>query len=147
MKRMSDETELRNWKRADEFSSEQEAAEQNMLRHIPASISVYEITGPLFFGAADIIEQITVKAVTQCLIIRMRSVPSVDSTAMNALAGLCEYCKKHNITLILSHVNEQPMRAMKKAGLVDMIGKENFCRNINASIEHAEAIVKNSNEN
>ncbi|MGN1165054.1 MAG: SulP family inorganic anion transporter [Lachnospiraceae bacterium] len=142
MKRMSDETELKSWKRADEFSSEKEAAEQNMLRHISPSISVYEITGPLFFGAADTIGQITVKDETQCLIIRMRSVPSVDSTAMNALSGLSEYCKKHDITLILSHVNEQPMRAMKKAGLFKMIGEENFCRNINASIEHAESIVR-----
>lgn len=142
MKRMSDETELKSWKRADEFSSEKEVAEQNMLRHISPSISVYEITGPLFFGAADTIGQITVKDVTQCLIIRMRSVPSVDSTAMNALAGLSEYCRKHDITLILSHVNEQPMRAMKKAGLYEMIGEDNFCKNINASIEHAESIVK-----
>lgn len=147
MKRMSDETELKSWKRADEFSTEKEAAEQNMLRHIPASISVYEITGPLFFGAADTIKQISVKDGTRCLIIRMRSVPSVDSTAMNALSGLCNYCKKHDITLILSHVNKQPMRAMEKAGLLDQIGRENFRRNINASIEYAEAIVTEASGN
>ncbi|MGN1377245.1 MAG: SulP family inorganic anion transporter [Dorea sp.] len=147
MKRMSDETELKSWKRADEFSTEKEAAEQNMLRHIPASISVYEITGPLFFGAADTIKQISVKDGTRCLIIRMRSVPSVDSTAMNALSGLCDYCKKHDITLILSHVNKQPMRAMEKAGLLDRIGRENFRRNINASIEYAEAIVNEDSGN
>ena len=146
MKRMSDETELKSWKRADEFSTEKEAAEQNMLRHIPASISVYEITGPLFFGAADTIKQISVKDGTRCLIIRMRSVPSVDSTAMNALSGLCDYCKKHDITLILSHVNKQPMRAMEKAGLLDQIGRENFRRNINASIEYSEAIVNEASE-
>ena len=147
MKRMSDETELKSWKRADEFSTEKEAAEQNMLRHIPASISVYEITGPLFFGAADTIKQISVKDGTRCLIIRMRSVPSVDSTAMNALSGLCNYCKKHDITLILSHVNKQPMRAMEKAGLLDQIGRKNFRRNINASIEYAEAIVTEASGN
>lgn len=142
MKRMSDETELKSWKNADEFSSEKEAAEQNMLRKISPSISVFEITGPLFFGAADTIEQITVKDGTRCLIIRMRSVPSVDSTAMNALSGLCNYCKKHGITLILSHVNKQPMHAMEKAGLIEQIGRENFRRNINASIEYAESIVR-----
>ena len=147
MKRMSDETELKSWKRADEFSTEKEAAEQNMLRHIPASISVYEITGPFFFGAADTIKQISVKDGTRCLIIRMRSVPSVDSTAMNALSGLCDYCKKHDITLILSHVNKQPMRAMEKAGLLDQIGRKNFRRNINASIEYAEAIVTEASGN
>ena len=74
----------------------------------------------------------------------MRSGTSVDSTAMNALAGLCDYCKKHGITLILSHVNKQPMRAMEKAGLLDQIGRKNFRRNINASIEYAEAIVNES---
>jgi SulP family sulfate permease len=71
----------------------------------------------------------------------MRSVPALDTTAMNALTDLHNRCVKKNITLILSHVNEQPMRVMEKAGYVDLVGRENFCRNIDEAIELAEEII------
>ncbi len=46
----------------------------------------------------------------------MRAVPAVDSTAMNSMVALYERCQKNGVTLILSHVNEQPMHVMEKAG-------------------------------
>ena len=142
IKRMSDETELRGWRYTEQLTEEELSQEAAQLRQIPESIRVYEFTGPLFFGAADIIEQITVQKTTRCLILRMRGVPSLDITAMNALTGLYNDCQKKGITLILSHVNEQPMRTMKKAGFVEMVGKEHFRPNIDSAIEHAEALVK-----
>jgi len=158
MKRMSDETGIRSWRYVEDLEADnkgneadaaameakeqKEKAEQEKLRKIPASISVYEITGPLFFGAADRIAQIATRDVTQCLVLRMRSVPALDSTAMNALVSLYERCKKEKITLILSHVNEQPRKVMDKAGFTDLVGEENFCKNINAAIERAEELVK-----
>lgn len=142
MKRMSDETELKGWRYIEQLSEKERAADAATLRKVPAHIRVYELSGPLFFGAADIIERITVKDVTKCLILRMRAVPSVDITAMNTLIALQKRCAKKGITLVLSHVNEQPMRAMKKAGFVQMIGKENICPNIDAAIAHAERITK-----
>lgn len=140
MKRMSDETALRGWK-----YTESEAEEA--LRPLSQGIRVYEFNGPLFFGAAGLIEQIVVKEMTRCLILRMRGVPSLDSTAMNALNTLLERCKKQGITLILSHVNDQPMRAMEKSGFVASAGKENFCPHIDAAIDRAEALIKQSTEN
>ena len=142
IKRMSDETELRGWRYTEQLTEEELSQEAAQLRQIPESIRVYEFTGPLFFGAADIIEQITVQKTTRCLILRMRGVPSLDITAMNALTGLYNDCQKKGITLILSHVNEQPMRTMKRAGFVEMVGKEHFRPNIDSAIEHAEALVK-----
>lgn len=141
MKRMSDETELRGWRYVEQLSEKELEKEAEKLRKVPASIRVYEITGPLFFGAADKIEHIIVKEMTKCLIIRMRSVPAMDSTAMNALEALHEKCKEKGIVLVLSHVNDQPMRAMKKAGFVNRVGKENFCANIDAALAYAEKVV------
>ena len=86
------------------------------MRDIPSSISVCEITGPLFFGAADQIGLISVTEKTKCLILRMRGVLALDSTAMNSLTSLYEKCRKKKITLILSHVNDQPMRVIKVLG-------------------------------
>lgn len=143
MKRMSDETGVRNWSHTDEISDEVRDAERARMRDIPSSISVCEITGPLFFGAADQIGLIVVTEKTKCLILRMRGVPALDSTAMNSLTSLYEKCRKKKITLILSHVNDQPMRVIRKAGFDTLIGKENFSPNIDAAIEKAEKITSN----
>ena len=143
MKRMSDETGVRNWSHTDEISDEVRDAERARMRDIPSSISVCEITGPLFFGAADQIGLIAVTEKTKCLILRMRGVPALDSTAMNSLTSLYEKCRKKKITLILSHVNDQPMRVIRKAGFDTLIGKENFSPNIDAAIEKAEKITSN----
>ena len=141
MKRMSDETGVRNWYHTEEVSDKVRNAERARMRDIPASISVCEITGPLFFGAADQIGLISVTEKTRCLILRMRGVPALDSTAMNSLVSLHEHCRKKDITLILSHVNDQPMRAIRKSGFDELIGKENFCQNIDTAIARAEQIV------
>ena len=143
MKRMSDETGVRNWSHTDEISDEVRDAERARMRDIPSSISVCEITGPLFFGAADQIGLISVTEKTKCLILRMRGVPALDSTAMNSLTSLYEKCRKKKITLILSHVNDQPMRVIRKAGFDTLIGKENFSPNIDVAIEKAEKINSN----
>ena len=105
------------------------------------TIAVYEITGPLFFGAADQLKEIGVKAHTRCLILRMRGVPALDVTALNALKDLRVRLKKQGITLVLSHVNEQPMHVMEKGGFLEKVGEQNVCENIDAAIERAEFIV------
>lgn len=124
-----------------EIAHVQEAAEQAHLRRIPKTITVFEITGPLFFGAADQVRDIVAHPGTRCLILRMRSVPALDTTSMNALNDLLKRCRKKNITLILSHVNEQPLHVMEKAGFVKKVGLKNICRNIDAAVERAEEII------
>ena len=137
IKRMSEETHVDSWTYVDDDTPDVD----EHLRRLPLQIRVYEITGPLFFGAADAIEHIVVKDFTTCLILRMRSVPTLDSTALNALQNLTKVCESKGITLVFSHVNEQPMKVMVKSGFVDLVGKENFCPNIRAALDHAEKII------
>jgi SulP family sulfate permease len=93
----------------------------------------------MFFGAADKILGITVSEEMTNLILRMRSVNAIDSTAINALSTIHDKCVKSNVRLILSHVNEQPMAILKKSGLFDKIGAENFCAHIDDALKRAEA--------
>lgn len=137
IKRMSEETHVDSWTYVDDDTPDVD----EHLRRLPLQIRVYEITGPLFFGAADAIEHIVVKDFTTCLILRMRSVPALDSTALNALQNLTKVCESKGITLVFSHVNEQPMKVMVKSGFVDLVGKDNFCPNIRAALDHAEKII------
>ncbi len=124
MKRMSDETKISAWKNDPESE----------LAGIAENIKVFEIDGPLFFGSADKIPDIVADENTKYLILRMRAVNAVDSTAMNALEALNDKCKKMGVRLILSHVNEQPMKIMKKSGFVEAVGTENFVPHIHDAL-------------
>jgi len=137
MKRMSEETEVTGWKYIDP-ENDKDSIE---LRSVPKQVRVYEICGPMFFGVSDALADITVKDYTKCLIIRMRGVPALDITAMKSLSSMWERCNKRGITVIFSHVNEQPMRTMKKAGFIDKVGKENFCKHIDDALNRASLIV------
>ena len=137
IKRMSEETHIDSWVYTDDDTPDID----EHLRKLPLQIRVYEITGPLFFGAADAIEHIIVKDFTKCLVLRMRSVPALDSTAMNALQNLAKICESKGISLVFSHVNEQPMRVMKKAGFIELVGEENFRPNISAALKRAEEVI------
>lgn len=137
IKRMSEETHADSWVYTDDDTPDID----EHLQKLPLQIRVYEITGPLFFGAADAIEHIVVKDFTSCLVLRMRGVPAHDSTAMNALQNLVKTCEGKGITLVFSHVNEQPMHVMEKAGFVELVGKENFQSNISAALKRAEEVI------
>ena len=139
MKRMSEESELRGWQYAlDENGDDPDAIE---LRQVPKEIRVYEIDGPLFFGVASMLDDITAKDFTKVLIIRMRGVPAIDATAMQALDNLADRATKKKIRLIFSHVNAQPMRTMEKAGFIEKIGSENFQPHIDDALARAQEIL------
>lgn len=136
MKRMSDETTVKGW----DYSDNENDKDTIELKTVPKNVRVYEVSGPLFFGAADKILDITVKEYTSCLVLRMRGVTAVDATAMNSLEQLYEKCNKKGIALVLSHVNEQPLHAMKKLGFYDKVGAENFCLHIDDALKRASEI-------
>ena len=137
MKMVSEETEVKGWKYYCDDDSQ-----VTHLRELPKSVRVYEINGPMFFGMADRISDISVKEFTKYLIIRMRGVPSLDATGMNALENLYKYCSENGVRLIFSHANEQPMKTMEHAGFVDLVGKDNFRANIDDAIEYATKLIE-----
>ncbi|MGN0311804.1 MAG: SulP family inorganic anion transporter [Lachnospiraceae bacterium] len=139
MKRMAETTDIKPWKYVDEPDVTPGEAEK--LRNVPHSIRVFEISGPLFFAAADSLLSIDSKKYTKVIVIRMRSVPAMDASAMRSLRQLAERAKKKGITLIFSHVNEQPMRVMRKDGFAEYVGEENFCANIVEALDYAESIA------
>lgn len=137
IKRMSEETKVNGWTYVDEDTPDVDEHFQKL----PLQIRVYEISGPLFFGAASVIEEIVVKDFTTCLVLRMRSVPALDSTALNALKDLVQVCKSKGITIVFSHVNDQPMKVMEKAGFIELVGEENFQPSISAALDRAEEVI------
>lgn len=140
MKRMAETADIKAWKYTD--SPDITPGEAEKLRDIPHSISVFEICGPMFFAAADQILNINSHHHTKAVVIRMRSVPAIDASAMKSLHELFNRAKRKNITLIFSHVNEQPMHVMEKDGFIELVGKENFHENIVDALDYAEKLVR-----
>ena len=141
LKRMSDIAEVRQWTYIG--SSEDEKLSEDVdLKYVPKNTIVYEVFGALFFGAANVFTSFKHEEGKNVLILRMRNVPVMDISGVEALEEILETCKKRNLTLILSHVNEQPYHAMEKAGFVEKIGAKNICENIDASLERAEKLAK-----
>lgn len=137
MKRMADVTDVKKWKYVEDVSEEEAAA----LSDIPRSIRVYEICGPMFFAAAEELLAIHSGKHTKVIIVRMRAVPSIDASAMRFFNDLAKRAKKMHITLIFSHVNEQPMSVMHKDGFDERIGLENFKANIVEALDSARQII------
>ena len=137
MKRMSEVTDVASWKYIDDEND----PDSIDLKVVPKNTVVYEISGPLFFGAADKILNIKLKEKYEVLILRMRSVTALDATALHFLEQFCEKCEKKGIKLILSHVNEQPMHALQKAGFDKLVGEENICAHIDDALKRASELT------
>ena len=138
MKRMSDESGVSNWK----YYDPDEDPDGMNLKPIPPQVRVYEIYGPMFFGSSEQIDSMSYRDETKIIIIRMRGVPALDATAMHSLNNFYERCHERDITLIFSHVNEQPMHTMIKDNFVEKVGKDNFRPHIDDAIEWANKLLE-----
>jgi SulP family sulfate permease len=110
----------------------------------PKGVEVYEINGPFFFGTADFLQDVLdqIEKAPVVFILRMRRVPAVDASGMNALESFRRHCVKHGTTLVLSGVGEQPKKALDSMDLSSRIGDENILPNIDAAVVRARAIIE-----
>jgi SulP family sulfate permease len=112
-------------------------------RRVPRGVEVYEINGPFFFGVAnnlrDALDQI--QKPPRVVILRMRYVPHIDATGLNALREFHRRCVKHGTALPLGGVHAHPLFEMVKAGMDSEIGLENIHENLDDSMARAREIV------
>ena len=138
LSRMADVADVKEWDYLDDY---EEGKDTRNLKAVPPHTMVFEITGPMFFAAADKILEVPFREDKKIMILRMRSVPAMDITALNSLRKLSRVCKDKGIRLMLSHVNEQPMKVMKKSGFQKEAGEENFFSCIDEALAEAEKTV------
>ena len=115
-----------------------------VLEMLPTGADVFEITGPLFFGAAykfrDTMKMVETPA--KVLIIRMDKVPVIDATGLRVLKDVCEQLEKKGSKLVLSEVNStQVTEELQKARLLFRIGKANVTSSFQDAITRAENIL------
>ena len=134
LKRMADVAEIKSWEYVE--------IPQDGFTVVPKGTLVYEVEGPMFFAAADKFMTVSVDKNTKVVILRMRSVPAMDVSALRKLEEVHTMCKKKGITMLLSHVAEQPRRMMEKAGFVEKVGENNFCIHIQEALAKAEKLCR-----
>ncbi len=145
MKRMSEATTIDNAENL--FGSKAQNGEkmfEEELPFIPKNTMLYEINGPLFFGAAQKFQEflLDLKQEPRILIIRMRNVPFIDATAINRLKELAQILKGRGTTMIISGANRQVREELFKSDLYSQLGKHNILDSIEHAIQRAEELIE-----
>jgi sulfate permease, SulP family len=112
-------------------------------RVVPKGVEIFEINGPFFFGVADRLKSVldTFESPPKVFILRMRHVPAVDASGLYALEVFYSRCRKRHTTMVLSGVQNQPLEAIQKAGLDQLVGPENIHPSIDAALARAQEIL------
>ncbi|WP_346858175.1 SulP family inorganic anion transporter [uncultured Draconibacterium sp.] len=112
--------------------------------NLPKEISIYEISGPLFFASArrysEVLEEVGIKS--KVLIIRMRHVSFVDQTGIHNLKDTLKLLRNKGIVVILSGVNKDVLADFAKNGISDILMKLHICDSFEKSLELAQSELK-----
>lgn len=112
-------------------------------KEIPDGVTIYRIAGPFLFGAADKLEDALVAANVRpkVVILRMRSVTSMDATALNALEMLVEKIKAQRGHVVICGAHTQPYFMMTQAGFLDDIGDDHVAADVDEALKIARSIL------
>lgn len=135
------------------YGEQLDAAEgTDMTKHelldLAPGVSVYEIDGPFFFGAATKFDEMMrsgMKTKPYVRIIRMRKVPFIDSTGIHNLEILIGSSRKDGIEIVLSGVRESVHQSLQKAGIEAMLPQDHICDHISKAVVVANRIAAQRN--
>ncbi len=129
-----------------ESGPEKEDPDAIAKKSVPEGVEVYEIQGPFFFGAADVLKDVinNLQKPPKVFILRMRQVPMIDASGMNGLKEFFVKCRNARTTLLLSGVHGHTEKDLKKFGLSRLIGEEHIFPHIDAALMKARELLKES---
>ncbi|MGH7619491.1 MAG: SulP family inorganic anion transporter [Gemmatimonadaceae bacterium] len=128
-----------------EDGGDQYATDPNAVsrRSVPPGVEVFEVNGPFFFGVAETFKDTVGQVATKprVLIIRLRNVPSIDSTGMHALKTVVHRSRKDGTLVLLSDVHTQPLVAIGRSAVLEEIGVDNIFGNIDDALNRARSYL------
>jgi len=98
----------------------------------PKNVLVYRVEGPFFFGAVESFERALASTHTdpEVVILRLRWVPFIDITGLQTLEEVVRDLHRRKVRVMVTGANERVTGKLDKAGLLDLLGRENFCRDL-----------------
>ncbi|MEF9998215.1 MAG: SulP family inorganic anion transporter [Lachnospiraceae bacterium] len=149
VRRMSETTMISNISNeyanmlTDDLAHNNQLQKETNTLHLDSQIMLYEINGPLFFGAsssfADVMNKVDIQ--TNIIILKMTHVSTMDATALNALKQIDQRCRNHHILLLYSELNHQPAKLLNKTGFTTLIGEDRFFDTTEDAINVANEII------
>ncbi|MBX3322657.1 MAG: STAS domain-containing protein [Phycisphaeraceae bacterium] len=115
---------------------------------VPPDVVVYEINGPFFFGVANKLQLALdqLQRPPKIIILRMRYVPHIDATGLNALREFHAKCRRRGTTLLLGGVHAHPMFELARVGLDDEIGLDNMFENLDDALVRARSLLNTGHD-
>lgn len=109
----------------------------------PPGVLAFAVEGPFFFGAVENFERALAATGTdpEVLIIRLRWVPFMDITGLQTLEEVIRDLQRRKVRVMLTGANERVAGKLRRAGIVDLIGQENFCENLEAALTRLNGTV------
>jgi SulP family sulfate permease len=144
MKRMSESIKIQNAEHVFQpQTGDSESLFEDELPKLPPGVSIYEISGVLFFGAAQTFQDTLSRLQNnpKVLILRMRNVPFIDATGIYRLKEMIRQFEKQKVDILLSGVTTQVKDALEKADIYSVLSRDNVVDNIDASLIRANAIL------
>ena len=139
LKRMTDATTVKVCKILSHENLTEEAPERDLLmrKDIPEGVTVFEMDGPFFFGVSNLLneELHLLNSTPRIFILRMRRVPLVDISGINALHNFCRKCRKQGIIFLVSGLQDEVRAPLEKAGVLAAIGSEHLFPHLNAALD------------
>lgn len=142
MKRMSESVHVKN---ITSELKEKENLFDEELSKLPKEIVLYEINGPLFFGAARQFQETITdhKKEYKVIILRMRYVPMIDATGFQSLKEIIKIFNSEDILVILSGISPDLRSSFRKNGIYTLVERKYIVSDINIAISKAKSYLNN----
>ena len=115
------------------------------LSRLPKGVLVYEIAGPIFFGAVESFERALLQTHSDpdMLIIRMRHVPFMDATGLQTFEEVAGKLKKRHVNVLICEANPRVAQKLRNAGIIKLIGEEGYIQDFQGALATGLAIRAN----
>lgn len=145
LRRMAKSVEVRQ---EIEHELHQEFSHHGLTKLLPPGVMAYAVEGPFFFGAADIFAHVLADTHTdpRVLIIRLRRVPFIDITGLQALEEVIASLHKREVRVMITEANERVQGKLERGGITKLIGRENSFRSFSEALAVCRELVKQDPE-
>ena len=118
--------------------------EHDQRARLPAGVEAFQISGPLFFGAANRLDNLLDQFVQRpkVFILRMRLVPIIDASGVHALQKLAERCRRKGIALVVSGLQEQPNRVLARMQTREHPGQLHLAQDFEHALQLSERLLR-----
>ena len=140
IKRISDNTHVSP---VDETSDDEGSQHSIRGKVVPQGVLLFRVFGAFLFGATEKLEEFmrSLDKPPVVVILRFRKIIAMDATGANAMGRLHDHLKRHKKWLVLCSVQPQPLEVLERSGLLDKLGRENVCPDVDSALGRARQIL------